>query len=93
MDDGVEAFGASTLQSAQFAPASLHFLHGQPNILTSVEIPTTRYTIASTVGIDPKIKLTRLIDEPISIPAPTRPQLRPPTSTNTQAIFAATHLP
>lgn len=73
------------------AQQALHLAHGHPKILTTAEIPTTMYTIASTIGHEPKIIFTRLSPRFISMPTPTRPQLSPPTISNTFAIILTPH--
>jgi hypothetical protein len=80
--------GAETWQSLH---PSLHFLQGQPKILTRVDIPTSKYTTAARVP-EPRIRPTTFRSEPISIPTPTRPQFIPPTRTKTQATFEQKHL-
>ena len=73
------------------AAHALHFEHWHPKIETIAQIPTKRYTTASSFGIEPKIMLTRFQFEPISIPAPTKPQFKPPITKRTFAILDITH--
>jgi hypothetical protein len=85
--------GVSTAQ-VQDAHEAVHFLHRQPKSFTTPAIPTSRYTIASTVIIEPKIIFTRFQPSPpINIPRPTNPQFIAPTTTKTVAILETRHPP
>ncbi len=66
----------STEQEAQ---AALHFAHLQPTHTMTADTPTSTYTIASSVGIEPSIACTTFqFLPPSNIPTPTKPQFKPP---------------
>ena len=56
-------------------------------------MPTSKYTIASTVGHAPTTIFTKFheVEDPAIMPAPYRPQLRPPMITNIFATIDVVH--
>ena len=70
-----------------------HFLHLQPISFIRAATPTNTYTTASIVGILPKTILTTFQLCIISIPTPTRPQLRPPIPNKILLTIETAHPP
>lgn len=69
-----------------------HFAHRHPTKDTTPATPTNTYTIASTIGQEPRSIFTRFQSEPISIPTPTRPQFNAPTTTKTFVTKDTAHI-